>query len=46
MERFLKVLYCATLVLPVIRNAVVHLYGFCKDTVIEIRDTWQEAWRK
>ena len=43
MNKYMKMLYAVTLVLPIVKNALTHLVSFVTDTFKDIRETWAEA---
>ena len=45
MERFLRGVYAVSIVLPIVYQGLIHLYGWGKDTLVDIRDNFLEAWR-
>lgn len=46
MSRWLKIAYAVTIVFPVLKQTIIHLYGIAVDSYKEIREKWQEAWEK
>ena len=44
-NRLAKAIYAATIVFPVARSVITHLYLMVVDSYNEIREKWQEALR-
>lgn len=43
MVKGMRILYAVTVVLPLVHQAIVHLYGFAVDTWGEMKAQWKKA---
>jgi len=46
MPRWVKLIYAVSIVFPVLKQTLIHLYGIGTDSYNEIKEKWQEAWGK